>query len=161
MRPSAITAARRVSAPSSREITAAASRALTPSAKRDFTTAGNFAHALPSAWTSLAASISSPSSDGFAGPQAQEIAGGERPDHAARLIDHAEMAHVEPAHSADGAIDEGIRRDHGERVAHDSLDRHRECIAAMAGHRPQNITLGDDAGLGRRRAAPSVRSGDT
>src|SRR4051794_14688235 len=86
-------------------------------------------------------------SHGLTGPQAQEIAGGECPDHASRLIDNAEVAHVEPAHSADGAIDEGIPRDHRERIAHDALDRYRECIAPLAGQRPQDVALGDDAGL--------------
>ena len=46
MRASAMTAAWRVSAPSSREMTAATSRVLTTSASKDATTCGNLAQAL-------------------------------------------------------------------------------------------------------------------
>ena len=85
--------------------------------------------------------------------QPQQISRGQCADHAAGFIDDAEMAGLETIHAADGAIDEGIRRNRRERPAHDLPDRQIERGGAEPGDRAQHVTFGDDARLRRLDAA--------
>ena len=59
------------------------------------------------------------------------------------------MAGPETIHAADGAIDEGVRRNRRERPAHDLPDRQIERGGAEPGDRAQQITFRDDARLRR------------
>ena len=116
MRASAITAAWRVSAPSSREITAAMSRPARPSASSAAATCGSFAQARAERMGILGLVDLVAERDRLAGAQPQQVARRQRADDAPGLVDDAEMADLQPAHAADGAIDERVGR-HRRRAA--------------------------------------------
>ena len=139
-------------------MTAATSRAGTPSASSEAATRGSLAQAAASAWTSVAASISSPSETASPARSRSRSRADSAPIDAPALVDHAEVADMEPAHPADRAIDEGIGRNDRERLAHELLDRQRQRRAAMPRDRAQEIALGDDAGVGGERAARPART---
>ena len=48
-------------------------------------------------------------------------------------------------HSADRPIDERVRRDHRQRLAHQALDRHAQASRLHSGRPPQDVTLGGDS----------------
>ena len=77
--------------------------------------------------------------------QTKQVARRQGTDHAAGFVDNAEVTGLEAIHAADGAIDEGIRRDRSERLAHDLSDRRVERGRAGPCDRTQQIALGHDA----------------
>ena len=84
------------------------------------------------------------------GAQAQEIADREGADNLAGFVGDAEVTHLEPVHAADRQIGECVGRNDGKRAAHRLCNRQRERGRAVGGEHPQDVTLGDDAGvLGR------------
>ena len=89
--------------------------------------------------------------------QPQQIARRQRADDEAGFVDDAEMADFQPAHAADGAIDEGVGRNGRERAAHELLDAELERALAFDRERAHHVALGDDAAANRPAAFPARR----
>ena len=87
--------------------------------------------------------------DGLRRAQPQQVARRQGPDHTPDLVDHAEMADLEPVHAPDGAIDEGVGGNGRERLTHELSGRHIEGGRPMLRECAQEVALGDDAGVGR------------
>ena len=99
-------------------------------------TCGNFAHAAASACDIAGRTISSPSETASPLAAAADRARTSAPT-TLPVIDDAEVAELDPAHPADGAIDERVRRNRRQRLAHQPLDRHAQRGRFRAGDRPQ------------------------
>ena len=97
--------------------------------------------------------------DRLAGAQAQQVARGQRADDVAGLVGDAEMADLEPVHAADGAIDEGVGRDHRERLAREAARpasrAHRAPCSASARNTSRSVTMPVSAARQPARVGPS------
>ena len=157
MRLSAITAAWRVSAPSSREITAAMSRPASPSSSSAAATCGSFAQARAEG---AGARRPRRSRRRARSPRRRAAASRSRADSApttrAGVVDDAEMADPQAAHAADGAVDEGVGRHGRERLRHERaptgiVERRRRRARPIARSRSRSVTMPVSAARDRRR----------
>ena len=88
--------------------------------------------------------------DRLAGAQLEQVARRQRAHDGPGVIGDAEMADLEAAHAADGAVHECVGRHGGGRLRHEGFDRLREGRFAAFRQGAQEVAFGHDTGVGRR-----------